>query len=141
MTIISTDLRNTRESAKRIRFEPGSQITATNVQDAIQQADSLAVPPPTPVNFAMSPYAPLPTDRILLVDTSGGAVSIVMPTAASRNGLDLEVKDATGNADPNNITVSFTGGEKRDGVAPVIINNPYGYAKFKPVAAGNYYEG
>lgn len=140
MTQVSTDLRNTREAARRIRFDPVAPITATNVQDAIQQFGGLIVPNPTSVTFAMSPYTPLPTDRILMVNTSIGPVSIIMPPAAARSGLDLEVKDATGNADPNNITVTFTGGEKRDGIAPVIINNPYGYAKFNPIAAGNYYE-
>lgn len=140
MTQVATDLRNTRELAKRLRFEPVDQITATNVQDAIRQGGNLAIPSPTPVNFAMSPYSPLLSDRILLVDTSGGPVSIIMPAAGARNGLDLEVKDATGNADPNNITVTFASGGTRDGMGQVVINNPFGYAKFNPIAAGNYYE-
>lgn len=139
MVTIQTDLRQTIESAKRIRFEPSSPITATNVQDAISQAQAIFLPAPTPVNFAMSPYLAKATDRVILVDTSGGAVSIVLPLASSRGGLDLEVKDDTGFADANNITVSFTGGEKRDGVAPVIINNPFGYARFNP-QTGGYYE-
>lgn len=140
MAIVQTDLRNTIESARRIRFEPISGIPATNVQKAIEQAAVLFAPVPTPVNFAMSPYSVQAADRVLLVNTSGGPISIILPPAPSRGGLDVEVKDATGNADPNNITVTFTGGEKRDGIAPVVINNPYGYARFNPVASGNYYE-
>lgn len=139
MTIISTDLRQTRESAKRIRYEPTLPLTATNVQDAVSQVQGEVVLTPTSVTFAMSPYTVLPTDRVILVNTSGGATSIILPAAASRNGLDIEVKDITGNAAANNISVSFPG--TMDGLAsPVVINNPYGYFRFNPIAAGNYYE-
>lgn len=140
MSIIATNLRNTRESARQIRFEPVSGIPATNVQKAIEQLGSLFVTVPTSVTFAMSPYNVQAADRVLLVDTSGGAISIVLPAAASRGGLDLEVKDITGNADPNNITVTFASGGTMDGRNQVVINNPYGYFRFNPIAAGNYYE-
>jgi hypothetical protein len=140
MSVVATDLRVTIESARRIRFEPVSGITATNVQEAIRQAAVIFAPVPTPINFGMTPYQVQPTDRILLVDTSGGPISIVMPAAAARSGLDLEVKDITGNADPNNITVTFASGGTVDGLAQVVINNPFGYFKFNPIAAGNYYE-
>lgn len=141
MAIVQTDLRNTIESARRIRFESVPSITATNVQDAISQAAALAPSSsPTVVTFAMSPYAVQSADRILLVNTSAGPVSIVLPTAAARNGLDLLVKDSTGNADANNITVTFASGGTVDGLNQVPINNPYGYFRFNPIAAGNYYE-
>lgn len=43
MTQIETDLRETFELAKRLRFEPTFPFTATNVQDAIQQAYLLSL--------------------------------------------------------------------------------------------------
>lgn len=136
MSIIATNLRQTRESARQIRFEPTSPITATNVQDAIQQS----LPSSTSINVAMTPYTVKPNDRTLLVDTSAGPISILMPAAPSRSGLSVEVKDIAGNADVNNITVTFAGGGTMDGLAQVVINNPFGYFKFNPIAAGNYYE-
>lgn len=137
MTIISTDLRETRESAKRIRFEPVVPFSATNVQDAITQSATLPTIG-TMVNFGMSPYTPLPTDRVLLVDTAGGVVTIAMPLAASRNGLDLEVKDDTGHAAANNISVTFSGVETADGLAPYPIAGNYGAAKFGPQTGGYF---
>lgn len=139
MAIVQTDIRQTIESARRIRYEPAGLLLATDVQGAIQAIAAAAIPIGTPVNFAMSPYTPVPADVILLVDTSGGAVSIVMPLAAARGELGLEVKDVTGNADPNNITITFTGGQTMDGRSSVVINNPFGFFKMKP-KAGGYYE-
>lgn len=138
MTTIETDLRNTRESARRIRFDPVSSITATNVQDAILQVTSLpTVVVPTPVSFAMSPFTPQATDQILEVDTSGGAVTIQMPLAATRV-LDLEVKDITGNAAANPISVQRAGAELIDGLIIYPLDNAYAAAKFGPKSGGYY---
>lgn len=138
MTMIATDMRQTRESARRIRFEPASPITATDVQTAIQQAASLALPMPTAVTFAMSPYTVLPTDRVLLVNTSGGAVTINMMAAAARGGLDLTVKDDTGNAAANPISVVRNGAETIDGLTTYPIDSNFGAAQFAPQAGGYY---
>lgn len=138
MGIVKTDIRVTREAAKRIRFYPVSPLTATNVQDAITQ--STAIPPvitPTPVTFAMSPYTPLVTDQLLLVDTVGGAVTIAMPLAATR-ALDLEIKDDTGHAVANNISVTFSGGQTADGLAPYVIDGNYGAVKLGPQTGGYF---
>jgi hypothetical protein len=138
MTIVSTDMRQSRESARRIRFEPTLAIPATNVQDAIQQVQAIAIPAQTVVTVAMSPYTPLATDRILLVNTSAGAVTINMPPAAGRLGLDLEIKDDTGNAAANPITVNGNGGETLDGFAAYPIDAPFAGVKFLPKAGGNW---
>lgn len=135
MTIIATDLRNTLESARRTRFDPVGSVTATNVQDAIQQA--LTAVTPTPINVGMSPYTPLATDRILEVDTSGGAVLIQMPLSATRL-LDLEVKDITGNADVNPISVQRAGGENIDGLVIYPLNSAYAAARFGPKTGGYF---
>lgn len=114
MAIAKTDVRNTVESARRIRFEKVGGIIATDVQTAIEQ---VATTPPsissTSVTAAMSPYAVTPTDKVLYVDTSAGPVTIVMPVPALRNGQALTIKDVTGNAAANNITVS---GQTIDGI-------------------------
>lgn len=138
MTTVSTDMRQTRESARRIRFEPTLPFTATNVQDAIQQVATIAVPATTPITFAMSPYTVLATDRILLVNTSAGAVTINMMPAAARNGLDLEIKDDTGNAATNAISVVANGAETIDTFATYLIDAPFAAVTFLPKPPGNY---
>lgn len=139
MTIIRTDLGNTRESAGRIRFEPEPPITATNVQDAIAQSITIPlVVAPTIVDVSMSPYAPVADDQVLLVDTSGGAVTINLDAAANRNGLSLTVKDDTGDAAVNPISVNRSGAETIDGLTTYTIDSAYGAATFWPKTGGYY---
>lgn len=140
MTIIVTDLGNTRERAKLLRYEPTAPFTATNVQDAIGQAQAL---PPTPVpttaiTFAMSPYTPTNADTVLLVNTSGGAVTVNMQPAASRLGSDITVKDDTGNAAANPISVVRNGAETIDGLTTYLIDSNYGAATFSPQTGGYF---
>lgn len=76
------------------------------------------------------PYSILTTDYLIAVDTSL-ARSIVLPTAASGNtGVNYVVKDATGSAGANNITVTVNGGGNIDGGASSTINTNYGSARY-----------
>lgn len=141
MTVVNTQeaLRRTRESARLERYEPGGSISATNVQDAIEQASTQ--PPAvigTPVTVIMSPYVPLPTDTFLLVDTSGGPITINMPAASTRNGVPLTVKDDSGNASTNNITINLNGAETVDGLAPWLVNADFGAVRLVPKAGSGY---
>lgn len=47
MTILRTNLDNTRERAKQLRFEPVGGIAATNVQDAVEEAALISLVSPT----------------------------------------------------------------------------------------------
>lgn len=91
---------------------------------------------PTVVTVGMSPYTPLVTDQLLLVDTSGGAVTINLTASASRSGAALEIKDATGNADANNITVNRNGAETIDGLTSVPMDSKFIAIKFAPKTGG-----
>ena len=53
--------------------------------------------------------------KTYLVDVSGGAVTITLPTPEA-NAFVI-IKDSTGNANTNNITVARNGSEDIDGVA------------------------
>ncbi len=76
------------------------------------------------------PYSILTTDYLIAVDTSA-ARSIVLPTAAAGNsGVHYIVKDATGSAAANNITVTVNGGGNIDGAASSVINVNYGSRQF-----------
>lgn len=133
-TLIRADLGQTRPAAKQIIYSPapGSPITATNVQDAIDQ--SRTVPPavvPTPVTA--SPYTVLSTDTLLYVNVAG-PVTINLPTAASRSGIPLEIKDVSGAASTNNITIDPNGAQTIDGLSTLVIASDFGAFKLGPDA-------
>ena len=96
----------------------------------------------TTVTHAMSPYAPLPTDFYLLVDTTGGAVEIDLPLAATRGGVALTIKDYKGNAAASNITIKPQGGGAPETVdnytngAPLVLQANYDGVKLLPIASG-----
>lgn len=139
MAVLKTDLRNTQESAKRERFEPTGAIIATNVQDAISQVATTPVGVnATPVNSGMSPYAPLPTDSVLYVDSTGGPVVINMPLAVARGGLALTIKDVGGSASTNNITINASGAETIDSITPMLIASDFGGYKLNPRSGVGY---
>lgn len=82
-----------------------------------------------------------PTDCIIGINKAVGApTAIVAPAAADRGPLPLTIKDIKGDADANNITITFTGGELCDGLAAIAITNPYGWVTLYP-RAGGYYMG
>jgi hypothetical protein len=80
----------------------------------------------TAVNHASSPYTPsATTDYILGCDTSGGAITINLP-ALGWNGQTFIIKDETGNAGTNNITVNAPATHTLDGASSVVIGTNYG---------------
>ena len=137
MSVVMTDLRNTRQKAKEIAYNPTGAVTAKNVQDAIDQLVTLPKSVVTmAVTFAMSPFTPAGTDSYLAVDTSGGAITINMPASASRGGLPLTIKDVTGNAAANPITVARAGAETIDGLTSYPLDAAYAAATFVPKTGG-----
>lgn len=93
---------------------------------------------PTKISSVNSPYTPLPTDTYLYVDTAGGPVTINLATSASRNGVPMRIKDATGHAAANNITIKPVGGgapETVDGftnAAPLVLKANYDGVSLSP---------
>lgn len=63
-----------------------------------------------------------------LVDTSGGVATVTLP-AASANKY-VKIKDASGNAFTNNITVQTPGAETIDGAASVVMDSGFGAKTF-----------
>jgi len=74
------------------------------------------------INFAASPYTMQTTDYLIAVDSSGGAVSVLLGTPV--NGRYIVIKDETGNAAANNITISGAG-VLIDGLSTAVINTNY----------------
>ena len=102
MVQVMTNL-TTRESARRERFEPAGNVTATNVQTAIQQVDTEAAGKVTQVGVIRKPasaatVAVLTRDIEVGLDTRTTAVSATLPSAsawatANPNGLELALND------------------------------------------------
>ena len=63
-------------------------------------------------------------DNVVLVDASGGARNITLPTPTS--GRVLQVKDKLGNAATNNITILPNASETIDGASSKVISAAYG---------------
>jgi hypothetical protein len=148
MTVVRTTL-GLGESARRWRYEPTGNVTATNVQTAIQQVDAGKVAQVgtirTPASSAT--IAILPTDIEVGIDTTSTAVSATLPSAAAwaaanPNGLDLSLVDIKGNAGSNNITPTLNGSDvfSYGGVTPV-INGNFGVLRLRPTSTGWYVRG
>ncbi len=137
MSIARTDLRTTYERARELRFEPTGSNSATNVQKAIERMGQVGG---TTVTAGMSPYSLSNSDSVLYVDTSGGAVTILLSASASRNDEPLSIKDVTGNAAANNITITPIAGETIDSTytngAPLQIVGDFGGYRLNPLAVG-----
>lgn len=65
--------------------------------------------PYTAITVANSPYVVLATDTFISCDTSGGAITILLPNTTN-TGREIVVKDRNGNALANNITITTVGG-------------------------------
>jgi hypothetical protein len=87
----------------------------------ILEFESIDVVPSVPITFADSPYTATVQRRVILADTSGGAIVINIPPAADWKGGTITVKDAVGNAAAAAISMIPNGGEKIDGAGAVSI--------------------
>jgi hypothetical protein len=139
MVQVMTNL-TTRESARRERFEPTGGITETNVQKAIEQ---VATTPQsingTSVTSTSSPYQVLQTDTAIYIDTSGGAVEIDLQPGINRLGVPITIKDVTGHANTNNITIKPNGSDTVDGYTnanPLLVSANFGGFRLNPITGG-----
>ena len=74
-----------------------------------------------------SPYEMTATDHYIGLDTSGGAIQVDLQGAGDAGvGRVIIIKDETGDAATNNITVDANGSETIDGSETQVINNAYG---------------
>lgn len=86
-----------------------------------------------------TPYVPAVTEtRILLNKTVGAASGVNIGGAVARANLPIMVRDIKGDADVNNISVTFTG--TCDGLAsPIVISSAFAGFIFNPLPNGNWY--
>jgi hypothetical protein len=82
-----------------------------------------------------TPYIPVAADALLLVNRAG-VVAVNLPAASSRSGYPLMVKDASGAAQTNNITITPNGVETIEGLASLVIDTAYGGFWLFPITNG-----
>lgn len=80
---------------------------------------------PTMVTFAMSPYTVTAEDSMICCDTTGGAITIDLPSDISLYGLELQIFDIAGSASLSNITISGTNANNGN---PKVISTNFGKA-------------
>ena len=68
-------------------------------------------------------------DRVIGVDTTSGAVTVTLPTAASvRSGFVITIKDIGADTETNPITVARSGSDTIDGATSIILYAQYSAA-------------
>lgn len=96
----------------------------TQVQQALDSIDDYMAVVPVSSNMT------LVTNRVHIVDTSA-ARTLAFPTLVASHGSMVIVKDGTGTADVNNITITQSAAETIDGVAAsYVMTTPYGALTF-----------
>lgn len=74
--------------------------------------------------ISTTPTTPSVLNNALMVDTSSIAITINLPAASSyQDGYRLSIKDKTGNAGTNNITIDPNASETIDGATTFVMNS------------------
>lgn len=86
-------------------------------------------------SVASSPYTVLSTDTFILVNT-GTTITIDLLLSADAAGYPVTIKDSTGTASTNNITITAAGSDTIEGDATLLINTDYGGYILYPISGG-----
>jgi hypothetical protein len=115
----------------------GAGIVVTPGANTITISSS-GITPSNYTNVNTSPYVVLVTDEYLSVDSSGGAITVQLPNAAVLSQVFI-IKDRTGSAAANNITVTTVGGAVNiDGATSFVMNTAY--QSIQVIGNGSTYE-
>jgi hypothetical protein len=120
---------------------PGTAAAGNNFQvtTAILGAYFSALPYINTRQVAQGSTAAIATTdtRILITSGSAATTSITAPSASTMLApFPILIKDTTGDAAINPITITFTGGELCDGLSSLVIDNAYGWTTINPLPGG-----
>jgi hypothetical protein len=99
---------------------------------------ALAIVETPTFDIAAGTYAVTTETTLLINKTVPAAHNITLPTAASRNGVRINIKDIAGNAATHVATIVPNGSEKIDGLSTLPVNSNYGGFKLFPITGGWY---
>lgn len=112
-------------SVTAIRGTSSFDSTQFTVTDGFVQISGAGTTTLNYTNVNTTPYVVLPTDQYLGVDSSGAPIQINLPDAPA-TGRTFNIKDRTGSANTNAITVTTVGGVVLiDGSATYVMNTQY----------------
>lgn len=101
------------------------QVLTSNGTGVAPSYQTFSVLPVAYTNVNATPYIVLATDYYLSVDASGGAITVQLPNAPTSDRTFV-VKDRTGSAGTNNITITTVGGSVTlDGATSFVMNTAY----------------
>jgi hypothetical protein len=124
-TTYDEDSGSATPSAGVLNIVGGTGITTQGSGNTVTINAVVVGSPYTNVTHGMSPYTVLNTDYYLSVDCSGGTVTLDFPNAPMAKQVWI-VKDRTGNAATNNISISTPGGTVTfDGQTTYTINTNF----------------
>ncbi len=117
-------------------LDAGTGITLVDSGTCIEISATVANRTYIHIGIGDSPYSVLVTDDIIGVDTSGGVVTVVLPTAAAvGSGKTFIVKDESGNASTNAILINAAAGDTIDATA-VVFPIGFNFASASLYSAG-----
>lgn len=143
MTTIATDLRNTIESARRIRFEPTAVNSATDVQTAIVTASS-GFQPLLPATTVVTATGVIPTASVNVQTNQSAPITLTLPDSAAwaaangQFGQPLTIFDISGTASTNNVTINPAGADTISGLATLTIATDFGGFRLEPKPSGGW---
>lgn len=76
------------------------------------------------------------SEGVYLCNTAGGPLTLTLPDPAIYQNRPYTIKDLTGNANTNNITVQRSGTALIDGATSKVINTSFGVLRLFSTAAG-----
>jgi len=91
--LMTTNLKNTRESARLLRTEVANGVTQTNVQKALEAIITAAIPSePTQVTTSTATIAPT-ASAVVIARVSPTATGLMLPAVVGRNHAYLSIFD------------------------------------------------
>jgi hypothetical protein len=110
-------------------------LQKTFIKISISDFQALLTNPAPTIDQVAGTYTVTSEQTLLIKKTVPAAHNIQLPTAASRNGINIIIKDVAGNAAANVATILPSGGETIDGLASLPINANYGGFNLAPLPA------
>ena len=98
------------------------------LNSVIQKTDALKTFKLNTTSVSSSTYTVLDDDTVIHCDSSSNDITINLPAAVSHAGRVLYIKDASGSASSNNVTIDANSTELIDGSLTLVINVNYNSA-------------